>query len=47
MRGPLSETEGILRKAGFTGFYVFFLRPDHTGESVLSSTEPYPHLALF
>ena len=23
------KTEDILSKAGFTGFYVFFLRPDH------------------
>ena len=25
---PYQKTEDILSKAGFTGFYVFFLRPD-------------------
>ena len=36
MLGPYQKIEDILSKAGFTGFYVFFLRPDHPGESVLS-----------
>ena len=35
---PYQKIEGILSKAGFTGFYAFFLRPDHHGESPLSST---------
>ena len=25
---PFQKMEGILSKAGYTGFYVFFLRPD-------------------
>ena len=29
---PYQEFEGILSKAGFIGFYAFFLRPDHPGE---------------
>ena len=38
------KIEGILNKAGFTGFYVFLLRPDHPGESTLSSTRlHHPH----
>ena len=28
---PYQKTEGILSKAGFTGFYVFFLSPDILG----------------
>ena len=30
---PYQRIEGILSKAGFTGFYAFFLKPDHPGES--------------
>ena len=29
---PSQKTEDILSKAGFTGFYAFFLRPDSPGE---------------
>ena len=41
------KTEDILSKAGFTGFYVFFLRPDSPRESALSSTGLHPPPALF
>ena len=41
------KIEGILSKAGVTGFYAFFLRPDHPGESALSSTGLYHPLSLF
>ena len=44
---PYQKTEGILSKAGFTGFSVFFLRPDHPGESALSITGLYHPLSLF
>ena len=29
---PYEKIEGILSKAGFIGFYAFFLRPDCPGE---------------
>ena len=29
---PYQKIEDILSKVGFTGFYAFFLRPDHPGE---------------
>ena len=45
--GPYQKTEDILSKAGFTGFYAFFLRPDHPGAPALSSTGPHPPPALF
>ena len=32
---PYQKTEDILSKAGFTGFYAFFLGPDHPEESAL------------
>ena len=32
MLDPYQKTEDILNKADFTGFYVFFLRPDHPRE---------------
>ena len=38
---PYQKIEGILSKAGFIGFYVFFLRPDRLGESALSNTGLY------
>ena len=31
MLDPYQKTEDILSKAGFAGFYVFFLRPDQPG----------------
>ena len=34
---PYQKIEGILSKAGFTGFYAFFLRPDHPGELLISA----------
>ena len=40
------KIEGILSKAGFTGFYAFFLRPDCPGELALSSTGQHPLPAL-
>ena len=43
---PYQKIEGILSKAGFIGFYVFFLRPDCPGESALSSTGLYHPLSL-
>ena len=44
---PYQKFEGILSKAGFTGFYAFFLRPDCPREPTLSSTGPRPSPALF
>ena len=41
------KIEGILSKAGFIGFYVFFLRPDCPREPALSSTGLHPPVALF
>ena len=35
--GDVYKRQGI-SKAGFTGFYAFFLRPDCPGDSALSST---------
>ena len=32
---PNQKIEDILSKAGFTGFYAFFLGPDHPEESAL------------
>ena len=43
---PYHEIECI-SKAGFTGFYAFFLRPDLPREPALSSTGLHPPLALF
>ena len=44
---PYQKIEGILSKAGFTGFYAFFLRPDHPGKNALFSTGPHPPPAWF
>ena len=43
----LIKIKGILSKAGFRGFYAFFLRPDCPRESVLSSTVLHCPLSLF
>ena len=44
---PYQKIEDILSKAGFTGFYVFFLRPDAQGNPPFPTQDCTAPLALF